>query len=122
MFKFFTTRKWFVWAYIGSAVILSSIWLQVQIDVKINEWFGEFYDMIQKALGTPNAITMSEYMGSLFAFAQFAALWIVLGLATSFLTSHFYLDGELLWLIGTIAYMTKLVQLKVQVKGYKKTL
>ncbi len=89
MFKFFTTRKWFVWAYIGSAVILSSIWLQVQIDVKINEWFGEFYDMIQKALGTPNAITMSEYMGSLFAFAQFAALWIVLGLATSFLTSHF---------------------------------
>ncbi len=89
MFKFFTTKKWLVWAYLGSAVILSSIWLQVQIDVKINEWFGQFYDMIQKALGTPNAITMNEYMGSLLTFAQFAALWIVLGLATSFLTSHF---------------------------------
>ena len=89
MFRFFTTKKWFLWAYIGSAVILSSIWLQVQIDVKINEWFGEFYDMIQKALGEPNAITMSEYMGSLWLFGQFAALWIVLGLATSFLTSHF---------------------------------
>ena len=30
---------------------LSSLWIQVKIDVKINEWFGEFYDMIQKALG-----------------------------------------------------------------------
>ena len=37
-------------AYAGSVVILTSIWVQVQIDVKINEWFGEFYDMIQKAL------------------------------------------------------------------------
>tara|TARA_Y100001970_G_scaffold230727_1_gene286592 strand:+ start:109 stop:1110 length:1002 start_codon:yes stop_codon:yes gene_type:complete len=89
MFRFFTTKKWLIWAYLGSFVILSSIWLQVQIDVKINEWFGEFYDMIQKALGTPNAITMSEYMGSLWLFAQFAGLWIILGLATSFLTSHF---------------------------------
>ena len=89
MFKFFTNPKWYAWAYIGSVVILTSIWVQVQIDVLINEWFGEFYDMIQKALGTPNAITMQEYMGSLASFAQLAVLSIVLGLAISFLTSHF---------------------------------
>ena len=51
MFKFFTEKKWFLWAYLGSAVILTSLWLSVQIDVQINEWFGGFYDMIQKALG-----------------------------------------------------------------------
>ena len=89
MFKFFTNPKWYSWAYIGSAVILTSIWLQVQIDVKINEWFGEFYDMIQKALGTPNAITMQEYMGGLGDFAKLAALSIILGLGISYLTSHF---------------------------------
>ena len=89
MFKFFTNPKWYVWAYVGSVVILTSIWVQVQIDVLINEWFGEFYDMIQKALGTPNAITMQEYMGSLASFAKLAVLSIVLGLAISFLTSHF---------------------------------
>ena len=89
MFKFFTNPKWYLWAYLGSIVILISIWLQVQIDVKINEWFGEFYDMIQKALGTPNAITMNEYMGGLFSFAKLAAMSIILGLAVSFLTSHF---------------------------------
>jgi len=89
MFKFFTTKKWFIWAYLGSFVILTSLWLSVQIDVKINEWFGGFYDMIQKALGTPNAITMNEYLDGLYSFGKLAALWILLGLATSFLTSHF---------------------------------
>ena len=89
MFKFFTQKKWFLWAYLGSAVILTSLWVSVQIDVQINEWFGGFYDMIQKALGSPNAITMDEYIGGLWSFAKLAAMWIVLGLATSFLTSHF---------------------------------
>ena len=89
MFRFFTSKKWFLWAYLGSFVILSSLWLSVQIDVKINEWFGGFYDMIQKALGTPNAITMNEYLDGLYSFGKLAALWIILGLATSFLTSHF---------------------------------
>ena len=89
MFRFFTSKKWFFWAYLGSTVILTSLWLSVQIDVKINEWFGGFYDMIQKALGTPNAITMNEYLDGLYSFGKLAALWILLGLATSFLTSHF---------------------------------
>ena len=73
----------------GSIVILGSLWVQVQIDVRINEWFGEFYDMIQKALGEPNAVTMDEYVGGLLSFGKLAALAISLGLATSFLTSHF---------------------------------
>ena len=50
MFRFFTTAKWAVWAWLGSVVILSSLWVQVQIDVRINEWFGEFYDMVQNCL------------------------------------------------------------------------
>jgi peptide/bleomycin uptake transporter len=89
MFNFFLKKDWFLWAYLGSAVILTSIWLQVQIDVKINEWFGQFYDMIQKAIGTPNAVTMDEYMGGLFSFAKLATMSIILGLAISYLTSHF---------------------------------
>ena len=66
MFRFFTTRKWILWAWLGSVIILGSLWVQVEIDVKINEWFGVFYDMIQQALATPNAITIEEYFESLF--------------------------------------------------------
>ena len=50
MFKFFTQKKWFIWSIFGSLFILVSTWYQVQLDVKINEWFGEFYDTLQKAL------------------------------------------------------------------------
>ena len=50
MFNFFTNKKWFLWSWLGSIIILGSLWVQVKIDVKINEWFGVFYDMIQLSL------------------------------------------------------------------------
>ena len=40
MFNFFTNKKWFLWSWLGSIIILGSLWVQVKIDVKINEWFG----------------------------------------------------------------------------------
>lgn len=89
MFNFFTQRKWLIWSWLGSAVILSSLWIQVRIDVLINEWFGEFYDLIQKALSGPNMITADEYWMSLISFGKLAAMAITLGVAISFLTAHF---------------------------------
>ena len=89
MFRFFTTKKWLLWAWLGSAVILSSLWVQVKIDVKINEWFGVFYDMIQKALAQPNAITLQEYFASLLSFITLAGMYIALYVAISFFTAHF---------------------------------
>jgi peptide/bleomycin uptake transporter len=65
------------------------LWVQVKIDVKINEWFGVFYDMIQKALATPNAITMGEYWASLLSFITLAGMYIALYVAISFFTAHF---------------------------------
>jgi len=89
LFRFFTTRKWLLWAWLGSFVILSSLWVQVKIDVKINEWFGVFYDMIQKALATPNAVTLQEYFASLLSFITLAGMYIALYVAISFFTAHF---------------------------------
>ncbi len=89
MFRFFKLRKWFLWAWGGSATILISLWLQVQIDVKINEWFGTFYDMIQKALGEPNSITIEEYWGGLLSFIILAAIYVGIAVLVSFFTAHF---------------------------------
>ncbi len=89
MFKFFNSKKWFLWAWIGSFIILSSLWVQVVIDVKINEWFGVFYDMIQKALAEPNAVTIEEYFASLFSFITLAGMYIAVYVAISYFTAHF---------------------------------
>ncbi len=89
MFRFFTEKSWFIWSWIGSFIILSSLWVQVEIDVKINEWFGVFYDMIQKALAEPNAVSIEEYFASLFSFITLAAMYIAVYVAISFFTAHY---------------------------------
>ena len=88
MFKFFTDRKWLLWSWGGTALIIFSLWYAVEVDVMINEWFGEFYNMIQKALSEPGAITADEYWHGLLSFGKLAAIWIAVKLAASFFTSH----------------------------------
>ena len=88
MFRFFTQKHWFYWSWIGSLIILSSLWIQVKIDVKINEWFGQFYDMIQKALGAPNSITI-ENGASLISFITLAAMYVGVAVLVSYFTSHY---------------------------------
>ena len=89
MFRFFVIKKWLLWSWIGSFVILTSLWVQVKIDVEINKWFGEFYDMIQKALSKPNSITIEEYWESLFSFISLAGLYVTVYVIISFFTAHF---------------------------------
>ena len=89
MFKFFTVKKWLLWSWLGTITILSSLWIQVKIDVAINEWFGQFYDMIQKALASPNAITINEYWESLISFLTLAGTYVAVAVLVSFFTAHF---------------------------------
>ena len=89
MFRFFLNKKWWLWSWLGSIIILGSLWVQVKIDVKINEWFGVFYDMIQKALGAPNAITIEEYWSSLFSFITLAGIYVGLYVIISYFTAHY---------------------------------
>ena len=89
MSNFFKNKKWVLWSWLGSIIILGSRWVQVKIDVKINEWFGVFYDMIQKTLAEPNAVSIEEYFASLFSFITLAGMYIAVYVAISFFTAHF---------------------------------
>ena len=66
MFKFFTDKRWHLWSIGGTILILAATWYQVQLDVRINEWFGEFYDTLQKALAEPGAVTEKEFIAYLY--------------------------------------------------------
>ena len=88
MFNFFKSKEWFLWAYAGAAVILASLWYQVQLDVKINDWFGSFYDMIGEALSGDRVVTIGEYYGQLATFGGIAAIYVAVALAVSFFTQH----------------------------------
>ena len=47
--SFFKSRKWALWAYGGSAAILLMIYTQVQLSVLFNEWYGDFYNLLQQS-------------------------------------------------------------------------
>ena len=87
--SFYLSRRWLPWAFPGAALILFSTWYKVELDVRINEWFGDFYNLIQKALGQPKAITMGEYMGQLATFGYIAGLYVTVAVFTDFFIKHY---------------------------------
>jgi|TARA_B110000093_G_scaffold160618_1_gene181270 peptide/bleomycin uptake transporter len=89
MFQFFLKKNWWHWSILGSILILFTNWYIVQLDVKINEWFGSFYDIIQKALSDPGTITLEEYYGQLLTFGKIAGLYIFIAVILDFYTKHF---------------------------------
>lgn len=89
MFKFFTTRAWWHWSLLGSALILFATWYKVNLDVEINRWFGDFYDSLQVALATPGSITLGDYFGLLVTFGRIVALYILIIVLLEFYTKHF---------------------------------
>ncbi|RBP82488.1 peptide antibiotic transporter SbmA [Marinomonas rhizomae] len=82
-------QKWAKWSVVGSGLIVFITWFQVQVSVMINEWYGSFYDLIQKALSAPNSITIDEYFTQLFTFAGIAFVFISVAVLNSFFVSHY---------------------------------
>ncbi|MEM7172817.1 MAG: peptide antibiotic transporter SbmA [Pseudomonadota bacterium] len=90
MFKsFFADKRWFHWSLLGSVIILLTTWYKVQLDVKINEWFGSFYNLVQEALDTPGSVTMEAYMEQIWTFAGIAALYIAIAVVLEFYIRHY---------------------------------
>jgi len=47
--SFFKNKKWVLFAYGGGLILLASLVVQVELTVALNEWYGKFYDILQKA-------------------------------------------------------------------------
>lgn len=90
MFKsFFGNRKWWAWSLGGSLIILLATWYRVELDVQINQWFGEFYDTIQQVLKKPNSMTFPDFMKLLLKFAQIAGISMIVAVLGDFFGRHY---------------------------------
>jgi peptide/bleomycin uptake transporter len=90
MFRsFFLNRKWMLWSILGSALILFATWYRVQLDVKINEWFGTFYDLVQTALSKPGSITLGAYWDQLGTFISIAMVYVTVAVLLDFFIKHY---------------------------------
>ena len=90
MFRsFYLSSHWLPWAFPGAGLILFATWYKVELDVKINDWFGDFYNLVQKALSKPGAIALDEYMEQLATFGYIAGLYVAVAVFTDFFIKHY---------------------------------
>jgi peptide/bleomycin uptake transporter len=90
MFRsFFLSRRWMAWSVLGSFLILATTWYRVQLDVQINEWFGTFYDLLQKALSKPGSITMTQYWEQAATFLSIAMIYVTTAVLLEFFVKHY---------------------------------
>jgi peptide/bleomycin uptake transporter len=87
--SFFLDRRWMLWSVLGTVLILATTWYKVQLDVRINEWFGEFYDMIQTALGNPGQVTFEAFLAQCLTFTKIAALYVFIAVILEFFIRHY---------------------------------
>ena len=81
--------RWVWWSVGGSSLIIFVTWYQVQVDVMINEWFGRFYDTIQKALTAPNSIEPWEFWGHIWTFLTIVMIYMVVYVLNNFFSKHY---------------------------------
>jgi peptide/bleomycin uptake transporter len=82
-------HPWARWSIFGSALILFTVWLQVQVSVAINSWYGPFYDLIQRALSGTGTVTRAEFYLGTFTFFGIASLAVIIQAFTRFFASHY---------------------------------
>jgi peptide/bleomycin uptake transporter len=89
MFRsFFGNKKWALWAWAGAITILLVTWFQVQMSVKINDWYGTFYDYVQQILSKPGTGSLAEFFKQLTTFGTIAGTVIVVAVFLSFFIKH----------------------------------
>lgn len=90
MFRsFFFNKRWYVWSWLGSVIILFATWYKVQLDVQVNEWFGDFYNAIQQALTTPGSVQANDLYGHLWTFLRISAIFIAVAILLEFFMRHY---------------------------------
>lgn len=83
MFRsFYKSREWFSWAYGGGLFLLLALFVQVELTVKINQWYGSFYNILQKA--TEHEI--EEFWAQMLIFAKIAFPYVLIATVTSYFT------------------------------------
>ena len=82
-------KRWSWWSVVGSVTIIEIVYFNVQVDAWLNDWYGEFYNMIQTSLQTPNTYTFDEYLGKIWTVAAVLAVNIFVLVLNAFFNAHY---------------------------------
>ncbi|MGH1599939.1 putative transporter [Campylobacter majalis] len=80
--SFFKSKKWAAWAYIGMFFLFVSLYAQTDINVRFNEWYKSFYDMMQNV----KEYKIDDFWASIMAYCWLAFPYIFIVTITNYFT------------------------------------
>ena len=84
--SFFLSRRWALWAWGGLLVLVAIVFVTVQQTVRLNTWYGQFYDLLQKP---EQAGGLAQFWGFMQQFAWIAFPYMLLRSFEAYLASHY---------------------------------
>jgi len=83
--SFFYSSEYKIWAWSGLLLLFILTWGQVQLTVLINEWYGEFYNILQKANN------IDAFWNSILKFTYIAIPFIFVAMLSFYFAQHYAL-------------------------------
>lgn len=87
----FAPHPYFKWSVLGSALIIFVLYFMVEVDVTLNDWYGYYFDLIQKALdpATKGSVLINELYAGIGALTSVLMVYIVVAVMNAFFVSHY---------------------------------
>ena len=83
--SFFLSKRWAIWAWGVLLVLLTSVATEVFLMVKLNGWYGEMWDMMQRA----DPETIGQFWTLIGIFCQIVFPFVLLRVVSSYLSQHY---------------------------------
>lgn len=80
---------WYRWSVVGTTAIVLISYFTTQVSVYVNDWYGGFYDLLQKALSEQGSVTLEEFMGTVYTVIPPLMINISVLVLVSFFTKHY---------------------------------
>jgi len=111
MFRaFYRSWEWCWWAWGGAVILLLALYIQVELTVQINTWYGGFYNILQEA--TKHEV--AELWGEMIKFARIAFPYVFIATITAYFTRIYAFKWREAM---TFSYVAKWQNVEEEVEG-----
>lgn len=86
---YFNRNIWYWWSVVGSTFLMVATYFNVQLSLFINDWYGSFYDLIQRSVTNPNTVPLSDYYLEMSTLAYVLVPFILFLVLVDYFTSHY---------------------------------
>ncbi|MGB1360977.1 MAG: SbmA/BacA-like family transporter, partial [Alphaproteobacteria bacterium] len=108
--SFFKSKKWALWAWGGAFVIGLTTYTKVQLIVKMNSWYNDYYTI----LGEPKKYKIDDFWSTIMDFMYIVIPYVILAMVINFFTRIYVLR----WREAvTFTYAEKWSKVNAEIEG-----